>query len=120
MQFAGAYNPCYIVRDGELIKLRADRMPIGIYYKKTKDFSVQNFQLQNNDMIYLFSDGYADQFGYAKGEKFMNKNFKNLLLEIHQKPMDKQRKMLEETLKTWKGNIDQVDDILVLGIRISI
>ena len=119
MQFAGAYNPCYIVRDNELIKLKADRMPIGIYYKKTKDFSFQSFQLMDNDIIYLFTDGYADQFGYAKGEKFMNNNFKNLLLEINQRPMDKQRKILEETLKTWMGNLDQVDDILVLGIRIS-
>jgi ligand-binding sensor domain-containing protein/serine phosphatase RsbU (regulator of sigma subunit) len=119
MQFAGAYNPCYIVRNGEMFKLKADRMPIGIYYKKTKEFALQTFQLVENDVIYLFTDGYVDQFGFAKGEKFMNKNFKTLLLEIHQKPLDKQRKILEETLKTWKGNIDQVDDILVLGMRIN-
>jgi serine phosphatase RsbU (regulator of sigma subunit) len=120
MQFAGAYNPCYVIRNGEMIKFKADRMPIGIYYKKTKDFSLQNFQLKDNDIIYLFTDGYIDQFGYLKGEKFMSKNFKNLLLEIYQKPMDKQRRSLEENFINWKGKLDQVDDILVLGIRINI
>jgi ligand-binding sensor domain-containing protein/serine phosphatase RsbU (regulator of sigma subunit) len=119
MQFAGAYNSFYLARNGEIVKYKADRMPIGIYFKKTNNFSRHNIQLQENDMIYLFTDGYVDQFGQDSGDKFMNKNFKNLLLEIHQRPLDKQKKILEERLDQWQGNIDQVDDILVLGIKIN-
>jgi len=120
MQFAGAYNSCYILRNGQLFKLKSDRMPVGIYYKETPKFSVQNFQIIDNDVIYLSTDGYTDQFGSLRNEKFMDKNLKKLLLEIHQLPMDKQRKILEENHIKWKGDRDQVDDILVLGIRMNV
>jgi serine phosphatase RsbU (regulator of sigma subunit) len=120
MQYSGAYNPIYIARNSEMIKFKADRMPIGIYFKRTDKFSVQNIQLLDNDVIYLFTDGFADQFGQNRGDKFMNKNFRELLLRIHQKPMDKQKKALEETIINWQGNLDQVDDILVMGVRINI
>jgi ligand-binding sensor domain-containing protein/serine phosphatase RsbU (regulator of sigma subunit) len=119
MYFSGAYSPCYIVRDGEILSFRGNRMPIGIYYKSTGNFTKHSIQLKDRDMVYLFTDGYADQFGQNKGEKFMNKNFRKVLLEIYQKPLDKQRKFLEDTLKNWKGSLEQVDDILVLGVRIN-
>jgi serine phosphatase RsbU (regulator of sigma subunit) len=118
MQFAGAYSPMYLIRDNEIMRLKGDRMPIGIYYKKTEKFQKQSLQLKDNDMIYLFTDGYADQFSEERGEKFMNKNLRNLLLEIFHKPLDKQKKILEENLKKWQGNLDQVDDILIFGTRI--
>ena len=120
MQYSGAYNPIYIARNNEMHKFKADRMPIGIYFKRTDKFSVQKIQLLDNDVIYLFSDGFADQFGQKKGDKFMNKNFRELLLSIHQKPMDKQKKLLEETLAEWQGTLEQVDDVLVMGVRVNI
>ncbi len=119
MQYSGAYNPLYIARDGELIRYKANRMPIGIYYKNTSGFSCQTIQLQKNDIIYLFSDGYLDQFSEMNGEKLMLKNFRQYLLETCHSPLNEQKDFLENKLKEWQGNAEQVDDILVFGVRID-
>lgn len=119
MQFAGAYNPMYIIRNNELLKFKANRMPIGIYYKNTGSFSNHIIQLQENDIIYLFSDGYIDQFNEYTGEKIMTKNFRNFLLKSCHLPMKKQHDYLLEKLNDWKGNIEQVDDVLIIGLRIN-
>ena len=124
LQFAGANNPLYLIRDGELTIIEADKMPVGILFKGETGFSNHGIKLEKNDSIYLFSDGYADQFGGPDGKKFMLKQFQQLLRDIHDKPMKEQKEILDKTIEEWKsghekqkGRYDQVDDILVLGLR---
>jgi serine phosphatase RsbU (regulator of sigma subunit) len=117
LSFAGANNPLIIIRNAELIELKPDKMPIGIH-DKNEHFSQQNFQLQKGDCLYSFSDGYADQCGGEKGKKFMIKKLKQLLLEVSVKPIIEQHKLLDETIKKWMEGIEQVDDILVIGVRV--
>jgi len=119
LQFAGAYNPLYIVRGEELITVKADRMPIG-YYVKTDNFTNNQVDLEVNDMLYTFSDGYQDQFGGETGGKFKTKNFKKLLIEISRKTMEDQKQILDDTMENWKGTEhEQIDDIIVFGVRIK-
>jgi serine phosphatase RsbU (regulator of sigma subunit)/ligand-binding sensor domain-containing protein len=118
MQYAGAYNPLYLFRNNELIEYKADRMPIGIYVKEKESFTNNIIDLQKGDVFYIASDGYQDQFGGEDGQKFKTKNYKELLLEIHQKPMAEQREILNKRIDEWRGRWEQVDDIIILGIRI--
>jgi len=126
-QFAGANNSLYLIRNESdspdefqytLMEFTADRMPIGIHIKAKISFETKKFNLLKNDAIYLFSDGYSDQFGGMNKKKFMAKNLKKLLLEIQQSSMEEQREILIKTHNDWKGNIEQLDDILVLGIKL--
>jgi len=118
LDYAGAYNPLIMVRDNELIEYKADKMPIGIHIKKAEDFTHYLIPLQKGDVLYTFSDGYADQFGGPENNKFRKKNFKDLLLEIHKSPLKKQKEILDKTIIDWMNGYEQVDDILVCGIRI--
>jgi len=117
LEYAGAYNPAYIIRKGELHELKATRNPIGIYFKE-KPFENHEFQLQKDDIIYTFSDGYVDQFGGENISKFKSKNFISLLLEISDKPMPEQKHILDEIILKWKGKLEQTDDIIVFGVKI--
>ena len=119
MQFSGAFNPMLCIRNNEIVEIKGDRMPIGIYAKMKNNFKTHTFDLQLNDKIYLFSDGYPDQFGGSKGRKFMIKNFKFFLQEINELPMNEQKNILESSLENWKGKFDQIDDILVIGFKIK-
>jgi len=116
--FSGAYNPLYIIRDNEVIQLKADRMPIGYHIKIDTPFTMQEIDLQKGDCLYNSSDGYPDQFGGPDERKFMTKRFKQLLLDIHQKPMAEQKQILDKTIDEWRGDIEQIDDIIVIGVRI--
>jgi len=119
MQYAGAYNPLYLVRAGELIEYKADKMPAGIHVAgKEHNFTNHEIQLQTEDMLYIFSDGYIDQFGGEDDSKFKSKPFKNLLMQISPLPTQRQKEILVETHDQWKGENHQVDDVLVAGIRI--
>ena len=118
VEYAGAYNPLYIIRDGELIQHKADKMPIGIYFREPKPFNNNEVEVQKNDIIYIFSDGYVDQFGGKSGRKFMSKRFRELLLSVSTEPLQKQREILDVKLDLWMGDISQIDDIIVLGIKI--
>jgi serine phosphatase RsbU (regulator of sigma subunit) len=119
MEYAGAYNPVFIIRSGELHEIKGDKMPIGIHAVKVdEEFTNHQFQLQKEDVIYLFSDGYVDQFGGNDGMKLKMKPFKELLIKISEKPMDKQHKALETYMKKWQGNYSQLDDMIVMGIKI--
>ena len=118
LQFAGAYNPLYLIRNGELIVYKADKMPIGIHIFEKESFTNHEIQLQKGDTFYIFSDGYVDQFGGEKGRKFMVKPFKELLLEIQDKSMDEQKAILDDVLTHWMKGFNQIDDILVIGFRI--
>ncbi len=129
VQFSGANNPLYVITNRRLKKLeslkefenfyeiRPDKMPIAIYEKMDK-FTTHEIQLEKGDMLYMFSDGFADQFGGKKGKKFKYKPFKRLLSENRDKPMKEQKKILNKTFEDWKGNIEQVDDVVVLGVKI--
>ncbi len=118
LHFAGAYNPMILIRNGNLIEYKGDRMPIGIHIGTEKDFTNNKIEYQLEDVVYLFSDGFADQFGGDDGRKFLIKNLKELLLSIHHEPMEKQKILLEETLENWKNNYEQVDDISIIGLKI--
>lgn len=117
LEYAGAYNPLYLIRKGELIEYKADRMPIGIFHVEKESFTNNEINIQNGDSIYIFSDGYADQFGGPGQTKFKASNLKKLLLEISANPMSKQLQVLEEEFYKWKGNLDQIDDVIMIGIR---
>jgi len=116
IEYAGAYNPLIIIRDNKLIEIKADKQPVGKFIQ-SKPFTNQCFQLKKGDVIYLFSDGFADQFGGDKGKKFKTTRFKALLLEIHQLPMANQKQKLREIFEGWKFSDSQVDDVSVLGLR---
>jgi serine phosphatase RsbU (regulator of sigma subunit) len=115
IQYSGAYNNLYMIRDGELIEYQADRMPIGIFDVSGKNFSSQNITSRPGDLIYMFSDGYADQFGGPNSKKFKYSSFKNLLIEIHKFPLQKQKEKLKAQFLKWKGSSVQIDDVLILG-----
>jgi len=120
LEYAGAYNPLYLIRDGEIEQLKADKFAIGSYYEdKTKKYTNHVIQLQEKDYIYVFSDGYADQFGGPKGKKFMYKRFRDYLLTLNGKSMNAQRDFLNNTIEHWRGPLEQVDDILVIGMHVS-
>jgi ligand-binding sensor domain-containing protein/serine phosphatase RsbU (regulator of sigma subunit) len=116
-QYAGAYNPLLLVKNGEMIVLKADKMPIGIHIANEKPFTNNDFIIDKGDVIYMFSDGYADQFGGPENKKFKSCNFRDLLFQNHQKPMAEQKEILEQVFNSWKGNYAQIDDILVIGFR---
>ncbi len=119
MQYSGAYNSVFIVRKKVVHELKADKMPIGIHaIKVEKGFSNHAFKLEEEDMIYLFSDGYVDQFGGEDGVKFKQKQFKELLVDISEKSLDNQQKTIEKTIIDWQGDQSQLDDMMIMGIRI--
>ncbi|MBN2745219.1 MAG: SpoIIE family protein phosphatase [Bacteroidales bacterium] len=118
MDFSGAYNPLYMIRDGEITVVKADRMPVGVHDRMDTPFTTNKFTMKKGDVYYILSDGYIDQFGGPQGKKFMTKQFKDLIMEIYQKPMEEQSQILEKTLIEWRGEIEQVDDIIIIGVRI--
>ncbi|MCK4664270.1 MAG: tetratricopeptide repeat protein [Bacteroidales bacterium] len=118
IQFSGANNPLYIIRNNDLIEIEGNKMPIGIYSSDIGLFSNVDVPLKKNDVLYLFSDGYADQFGGIKSRKFLLKNFQKLLIDISPLPLIEQKSQLINQHEIWKGNNEQVDDILVIGIKI--
>ncbi|MES2141110.1 MAG: SpoIIE family protein phosphatase [Bacteroidota bacterium] len=101
-----------------LIEFKPDKMPVGMYSGEKTDFRLNSFDLQKGDNVYLFTDGYADQFGGPKGKKFKYAQLKDLLLSIHHLPMKEQQAILQQKMESWKGNLEQVDDILIIGVRV--
>lgn len=118
LQYAAAFNPLYIIRNGELILHPANKFPIGSYIGEKTSFDNHLIQLQKGDQIFIFSDGYADQFGGPSGKKFMVGNFRKLLLQIAHLDSFQQKEKLNETLLTWQGGQEQVDDVLVIGVKV--
>lgn len=116
---ACANNPLLIIKkDKTVIEIPADKMPVGIQYGTERSFKLHEEQLSKGDSIYLFTDGFEDQFGGEKGKKFKYKQLKELLVANTDKPMKEQHKILEDTFMAWKGKLEQVDDVLVIGIRL--
>jgi two-component system, sensor histidine kinase LadS len=118
LMYSGANNPLYLIRDNNLIKIEADKMPIGIHDTSDVPFTNQIIEIRKGDIFYLFSDGFADQFGGPNGKKFMYKAFQELLIQNHAEPMEQQKEILDVTFERWKGEKEQIDDVMVIGLRI--
>jgi len=119
LQFSGAFNPLYLIRDGKLIQYKADKFPVGFRVDGVvNNFTNNVIELKKGDTFYIFSDGYADQFGGPKGKKFMTGNFRELLIKTSEKPIEKQKDFLNTTIENWRGELEQVDDVLVIGVRV--
>jgi len=122
LEYASAFNSFYIVsvknesNENQLAEYKGDPMPVGIYIKN-EAFTNHIIDIKDGDMIYLFSDGFIDQFGGPNNKKYRSNNFKNLIFEASKQPYCGQKKILEDTFKNWQGNNEQTDDILVMGIR---
>lgn len=119
LQFAGANNPFYLIRNNSLTEIPGDHIDIGSHTTETEEFTNHELKCEPGDLIYLFTDGYADQFGGPSRKKYKSQKFKDLLLSIHNESMDSQKLMLDKELENWKGGFEQIDDILVMGIKIQ-
>ena len=117
LQWAGANNPLWIIRDAELIETKPDKQPIG-KTEKLSPFTTHFIDLKKGDCVYLFTDGLQDQFGGERGKKFKASKFKQLLLSIYTKPMEEQRQIIITEFENWKGKLEQVDDVCVLCVKI--
>jgi serine phosphatase RsbU (regulator of sigma subunit) len=136
LQYSGAYNPLYLIRESKyldvsgqinyrtevngdhtLLELRANWQPIGIYDEE-RPFTTHCIRLMKGDAIYTFTDGFIDQKGGPENKKFMSRAFKDLLLAIYGKPMHEQNEILDQTMEEWKNGHEQIDDMLIIGVRI--
>ncbi|MEM9024242.1 MAG: SpoIIE family protein phosphatase, partial [Bacteroidota bacterium] len=139
LHYAGANNSLYVIRASEtpltdangatvevnqerngarLFEVKATKQPVGYYTGNMAPYDLHTFHLQPGDVLYTFSDGYADQFGGPKGKKFKYLPFKRLLLDNYQQPMENQRELLDQTIMDWMGEHEQIDDICIIGVRI--
>jgi len=116
LQFAGANNPLYLIRNGELIEYKTDKMPVAVH-DIMQPFRGQEISLQPGDLIYIFSDGFADQFGGPKRKKFKYRPFKELLLSNSVKDMAEQGLLLDQAFERWMGDMEQIDDVIVIGLK---
>jgi serine phosphatase RsbU (regulator of sigma subunit) len=118
LKYAGAYNPLWLIRNGELTEYKADKRPIG-KIENPAPFTTHTVELESGDSIYMFSDGFCDQFGGAKGKKYKSANFKRFLLSIQDNDMSTQRELVQKEFDKWRGSEEQVDDVCVIGVRIN-
>ena len=119
VEYAGAYQPLYHVRDGKVTVLKADRFPVGMIDGQAKKiFTNHRLDVMKGDMLYIFTDGYADQFGGKEEKKFKTINIRSLLAKIYKLPVEEQKRLLENAIRDWMGDSYQVDDILFIGTRI--
>jgi len=117
LEYAGANNSIYLVRNGELSEYKSNKQPVGKHINN-KPFTNQQIKLEKNDSLYLFTDGYSDQFGGPKGKKYKYKAFKQLLIDVHQKAMKDQKAIIKKSFMDWQGNLEQIDDVCVVGIKV--
>ncbi|MFO8236328.1 MAG: two-component regulator propeller domain-containing protein [Bacteroidales bacterium] len=121
LEFAGAFRPLYLLRDNKIEEIKGDRFSVGMleYLMDEPKIHKKTINLKDDDIIYLFTDGYADQFGGPDSKKFKYRRFRHLLLTIHQFPMNQQKEYLDKSLQEWQGSQEQVDDILIVGFRFN-
>lgn len=121
LEFSGANNTLWMIRNNELIITKGDKFPVGAYLERAaKLFTNHKVQLEEGDTVYMFSDGFADQFGGPKGKKFKYDQFRKFLLSIQNQSMESQKLLLNKALEDWKGDLEQVDDILVIGLKVGL
>ncbi len=118
IKFAGAYNSLYKISNGELQEYKGDKIPVGITFGKENNFSCQEIEYSKGDMLYLYTDGYFDQFGGPSGKKYSSRRFKELLMHIHNVDLGEQKEILQTNIENWMAEMDQIDDITVMGIRL--
>lgn len=119
LTFASAHNPVILIRQQEIIEFKGDKMPVGKHDRDNEPFTLQEIDLIKGDIIYILTDGFPDQFGGEKSKKYMIKNLKNYFLSIAHLPMKEQEKKLAIELENWKGSNEQIDDICIIGVKIS-
>ena len=117
LQFAGAHNPLWIVRNGEVLETKADKQPIG-KYDHISPYTTHSIDMEKGDCLYIFSDGYVDQFGGPKGKKFRAKQLRELLLSIQDKTMEEQKVSIDKAFEDWRGSEEQIDDVCMIGVRV--
>jgi serine phosphatase RsbU (regulator of sigma subunit) len=121
INFSGANNSMYLATQingaVELTEFKGDKQPVG-YQTIMSPFTQKEIIARKGDIIYLFTDGYADQFGGSKGKKFMSKQLKHQITSIYHLPMDQQKTYLDDMFKNWHGNLEQVDDVTVIGVKL--
>lgn len=117
LHFSGAYNGCVVIRNEEIIELKADKQPIG-QFENAFSFSIQTIDVQENDMIYVFTDGFVDQFGGEKGKKLKSKGFKDLLIQASAMNVSQQQELFASFFDSWKADYEQLDDVCVFGVRV--
>ncbi|MFT5601162.1 MAG: serine phosphatase RsbU (regulator of sigma subunit) [Flavobacteriales bacterium] len=119
LKYAGAHNPLWMIKKGEseVIEIKADKQPIG-KFSNIASFTTHTLELEKGDTIYIFSDGFADQFGGIKGKKFKSNKLKELLISIQDKTIVEQKKILGDTFENWKGDLEQLDDVCVMCVRV--
>lgn len=117
MEFSGAFLPIYIVRDDRLYEIKGDKINVGQTFDEDVSFNRSSFSLQRGDLLYLFSDGYADQFGGPDNKKFMYRRLRHILLTISKYPLPDQHRILEETITSWMGDFEQIDDMMIIGVK---
>lgn len=118
ISYSGAYNPLWIIRDGEVLETKADRQPIGKFSKK-KPFTTHSVDLKKGDSIYVFTDGFMDQFGGEEGKKYKSDRFKKFLISIQDHHMEAQYDLLEKEFENWRRTNEQLDDVCVIGVKIE-
>jgi ligand-binding sensor domain-containing protein/serine phosphatase RsbU (regulator of sigma subunit) len=118
IEYAGAFRPLYLIRDNKIEEIRGDRFSVGLLHEGESDHITKTtIKLQKDDIFYMFSDGYADQFGGPDGKKYKYRRFRHLLLTIHKLPLDQQLTYFDRSFEDWKGEHEQVDDVLIVGFR---
>ena len=119
LKFAGAYNPLYLIRNNELQIIKTDKFAIGSFKPGEKNFETIEIDVKKGDKIYIFSDGYADQFGGPRGKKFMYRQFKETLISTIHESMENQKQLLDKRIESWRGSLEQVDDIVIFGVEVD-
>lgn len=117
LEFSGANNPLWIIRENECVIIKPDKMPIGYYNDELVPFTKHEISLQPGDILYVATDGFEDQFGGPNCKKFMARNFRELLISIYPRPLKEQREILRDTINAWMNGHEQIDDICVFGVR---
>ena len=117
LKYAGANNPLWIVKDGEILETKANKQPIG-KFSNPLPFTTHQIKLQKGDVIYIFSDGYADQFGGEFGKKLKYLRFRNLIIKSAKLPVSEQMVFLDDSFMKWRGDYEQIDDVCIMGIKV--
>jgi serine phosphatase RsbU (regulator of sigma subunit) len=117
LKWSGANNPLWVVKQGQLLEIKPDKQAIG-KIENPRPYTTHTLDLNRSDMIYLFTDGYADQFGGPMGKKLKYTQLNNLVLSIYHLPLSEQKKKLDDAFQEWKGTLEQVDDVCIIGIKV--